>query len=347
MDQTMKLTSEKERNSNIELLRIVSMMGVVALHYVNGSIGGIEQYAAFPNFTWMFVNAVRSMAIPLVNVFVLITGYYMVSRESFSYRKPADLMMTVLFYGMMRSFFSMAEGSFTFSGMMRNLFPIFYGSDWFIQTYLILYLLSPFVNKCLKTLRYSSHRLLLITQICLFSIWSSVGFNAPLKDRGYGIINFITLYMLGAFIRLHLEHCRFLAGIKVFSCFMIFGFCACLTFLSGIFINPFGYDFITNVCGAAGLFTAFIKMKHRSSRVVNRLGSKAFDVFFVHGKGLFQLLGIGMVPHTILLIPHILFTAAGCYLFGFICGCIRKYVFDRSVNIVISRTECLNRIIEI
>lgn len=30
----------KERNSNIELLRILSMMMIVGLHYLNGNMGG-------------------------------------------------------------------------------------------------------------------------------------------------------------------------------------------------------------------------------------------------------------------------------------------------------------------
>lgn len=67
MDQEASMTmAGTERNSNIELLRILAMLGVVALHYVNGNIGGIGQHAAYPNFTWIFVNAVRSIGIPLV-----------------------------------------------------------------------------------------------------------------------------------------------------------------------------------------------------------------------------------------------------------------------------------------
>ena len=88
----------KNRNSNFELLRILAMMGVVALHYVNGAIGGVELYANFPNFSWAFTVAVRSLAVPLVNVFVLITGYYMVTKTKHSYRKAADIFVTVTFY---------------------------------------------------------------------------------------------------------------------------------------------------------------------------------------------------------------------------------------------------------
>ena len=41
----------KQRDSNFEVLRILSMCGIIAVHYMNNEIGGAVQNAVFPNLS--------------------------------------------------------------------------------------------------------------------------------------------------------------------------------------------------------------------------------------------------------------------------------------------------------
>ena len=68
------MKQEKSRTSNFEVLRIVSMCGIIAVHYMNSEIGGAIQNAVFPNFSWIFMHFLSSFCVPLVNCFVLISG---------------------------------------------------------------------------------------------------------------------------------------------------------------------------------------------------------------------------------------------------------------------------------
>ncbi len=120
-----------------------------------------------------------------------------------------------------------------------------------------------------------------------------------------------------------------------------------MTFILGIFTNPFGYDFITNVFGALFLFLFFTKLPPRSRRPVNWLSARAFDVFFMHGQKIFQMLGIGAVPQNILLIPHLAFVLVCCYLLGTATGSFRMFLFDHSVNKALSGLRWLNRNISV
>ena len=118
-----------ERNSNIELLRIISMMGIVALHYVHGGIGGVENYSSYPNFTWFFVSGVRSLAIPLVNVFVLITGFFIIRLTKLLLRKVINLLVIAAFYGLVFYFVNLVLDHSTFNllALAKSVFPFFFG----------------------------------------------------------------------------------------------------------------------------------------------------------------------------------------------------------------------------
>ena len=193
----------KERKSNLELLRILAMCGIIILHYTG--MGGAVQNNVFPSFSWFAVHFLNSFCIPLVNCFVLITGYFLIEKTVFSLKKPIELLVITAFYGLLAYVIRVCteDNSLSPREVLNAAFPFIVGKRWFVETYIILILLAPFINKLLCALRQQDYRLLLSFQLALFCVWYSLGLSAPLLDDGYGIINFLTLYMLGGYIRLY------------------------------------------------------------------------------------------------------------------------------------------------
>ena len=221
---------KSERSSNFEILRIISMCGIIILHYFNSSYGGMIQNAKFPDFPWIFSNLLDSLCIPLVNCFVIISGFFLINKDKFSLRKPFNLICTTAFYGIIAFFVGLLLGNskFTLYNLFIAIFPFFAGYRWFVETYLILLLLCPFINIMLKSLNKRSFSVLLTIQIFIFSVWYSIGLSAPLLDNGYGIINFITLYLIGAYLRLFVfENIKTQIKWKYFSIYL---FTSLLTF---------------------------------------------------------------------------------------------------------------------
>lgn len=334
----------KQRNSNIEILRILGMMGVIALHYVHSNMGGVEAFAVFPGFTWLFVAGVRSLGIPLVNTFILITGYFMISSKDFSLRKPIDLLTITMFYGFVFYFVEILFQGHLFSlgNLMKNIFPFFFGSAWFVKTYVILYLLAPYLNKALAGLEYRAYMRLMIIQISLFSVWYSIGLSSPVVDDGYGIINFVTLYLAGGFIRRFGEQSNLLKRINKITALVFFFVMSAGTFVMSVFINSFGYAFITNVLGSVFLMIFFVKLQSRSVREVNVLASKAFDVFFVHTH-LFAISCTTTVAATLWVIPHMILFLTVAYLIGWAIGTLREYLFSLTLNRILDMIGIINK----
>ena len=336
----------KQRRSNLELLRIISMCGIVMLHYLG--MGGALQNIAFPNFSWFINGLVGGFCVPLVNCFVLITGYFMVRKTVFSLRKPVELLIITAFYGGLSWLIAAVCGAEVLSaaGIAEALFPFIRGSRWFVETYIILILFAPFLNVVLLRLKREHYRLLLAIQVGLFCIWYSVGLSAPVHDDGYGIGKFITLYLLGGYIRLHgADADRFSRRL----CIIVYVGCALATFALSYFINPFGYSFVTNVVGSTALFLGFLKWELGVRPAVNRISAAAFDIYFVHSDFntsylLFSgLLGARFVADTPWMLLHLVLVIPAVWVLGYVAWLLRRALFSRTVDRLLDRFVLLNQ----
>lgn len=325
-----------ERKSNLELLRILSMCGIIVMHY--SGMGGAVQDNIFPNFSWFFVHFLNGFCIPLVNCFVLISGYFLIERKVFSLKKPTELLIITAFYGGIAYIVYLITGDdiVSIGGVLKAIFPFIEGKRWFVETYIILILFAPFLNKLLCTLNRLHYGILLVIQLSIFSIWYSVGLSAPLLDDGYGIINFLTLYILGGYIRLYGTESKVLSVSKR-KYAMLYCACAIVTFVLSYFINPYGYAFITNIIGAVSVFLLFLKWDIGGSRIINGISKATFDVYFVHSDArtsrllFFELLGAKYVSDSPAMIPHMFLVIIVVWLLGFATYYIRRLIFNMTV----------------
>lgn len=338
------------RKSNLELLRIVSMCGIVVMHYFG--MGGAVQSSIFPTFSWFVTHFLNSFCIPLVNCFVLITGYFLINKTVLSLRKPAELLIITAFYGAISYLVavSIERGQISPGDALRAILPFLIVKRWFVETYILLLLFAPFLSLLLRCLKQAHYRLLLGIQLAVFCLWYSLGFSAPVLDDGYGLTNFITLYMLGGYIRLHGASLR---RISVCSLAAVYVLCALATFILSYFINPFGYAFVTNILGSVAAFALFLNWEMGVRPAVNRISAAAFDVYFIHSDFntsylLFScVLGARFVTDTPWMLPHLLLVIPAVWVLGFLCFHGRKWLFARFVDPILDRWNLINRKIDL
>lgn len=342
------------RKSNLELLRILSMCGIVALHYINPTMGMAIQNAVYPNFSWIFSNVLLSFSVPLVNCFVLISGYFLIGKTVFNLRKIVDILLTTFFYGAVCYFLwvLITGNGITAGELFEACIPFTAGRRWFVESYIILLLFAPFLNILLNHISRRDYRLLLSIQIFLFSVWYSVGVSAPLLDDGYGITNFITLYMLGGYIRLHGKDGKFLP-VKKRYCFVGYCLCSLATFALSIFINPYGYAFLTNIAGAALIFAAFLNWDAGIIPWVNKISAASFDVYFVHSDYytaallMYHLLGAKRYVDSPWLILHMVIVIIAVWVLGITGFILRKRLFSAVTKRKNGKRRIINREIDI
>ena len=190
---------EKERDSNFELLRIISMFLIVLGHIIMH--GKVLENCTNPGLK-IILEIIMMILIVHVNSFVLITGYFQ-STSKFKQSKLWSIISTNWFYkALILIIFSILNIE-TFSNLDKfiNLFPLNLSDYWFINTYLITYCLSPYLNKLIDSLKKKDYQKLLIVLFIIFSVFPYTTGNRIFQNDGYSLYNFIFLYLIGAYLR--------------------------------------------------------------------------------------------------------------------------------------------------
>lgn len=190
------------RESNMELLRIVSMLLVMALHanFRALPLPGVPQIAANPSSAWLQF-LVEGFAIVAVNVFVLISGWYGI-RPRLS--RLGGLVFQVLFFLLLSvACCAVVAPDDLDSKMWGRFFLLGIWDYWFVKAYLALYILSPVLNAFVEK---ASRRQFGAVLAGFFALELVYGWWAPDTGwwaKGFSFPSFIGLYLLARFMRLH------------------------------------------------------------------------------------------------------------------------------------------------
>ena len=104
------------RQSNIEILRIVAMLGIVAYHFVVHSGLNLSGVELGINIYWLkFIRVFGKVGI---DVLVLISGFFLVQTDRIRTGKLLKLWMQVFFYSIVSS--SVSLGLTEFSSFMQD-----------------------------------------------------------------------------------------------------------------------------------------------------------------------------------------------------------------------------------
>lgn len=200
-----KAAITKTRNTNLDLLRIVSMLLIVFLHSIDHS-GVLENAENCGSGMYFYVRFTYMLCQVCVNLFVMLSGYFLVTSK-FRLKKLVTLWMEAAFYAVVLRLVFMLTGARPFSvvSLVSCFFPILTGRYWFITIYVGLYLIFPFLNILIRAMDKKQHALLNICLFGLFSLWSSIhpsiaGMNS---GGGWGLAWFVVLYLAAAWLRLY------------------------------------------------------------------------------------------------------------------------------------------------
>ena len=198
-----KIDEIQKRNIGLDCLRIVSMIMIVFVHYLGkGGLLNIENTSNNYHVIYYFIEALSIIA---VNCYVLISGYFLI-KSKFKWKKVLQLWLETLFYSIAIYFIIVGLGlkELDFKGVIKSLFPIITKEYWFINIYLVMYILSPFLNKLINNMNKKEYQNLLIILVICFSIISILPNEYTLdSSEGYGIIWFICLYLIAGYIRIY------------------------------------------------------------------------------------------------------------------------------------------------
>ncbi len=282
------------RVTNLELYRIITMLLIVAHHYVVNS--GLT-YANGP----ITDNPLSSHSIFLllfgawgktgINCFVLFSGYFM-CQKNITLKKFVKLLCEIMFYRIVISSIFWITGfeKFTISGLVKVIIPIWNLGTGFFSAYLIFYLFIPFLNVLIHHLSETQHvRLLaLVSFSYIFLGTFRPFFSVTMNYTSW----FIVLYLISSYIRLYPKKifentriwristiiCIFISSISVLVC----------TWLSMKLGKSLYYIFVSDsntllaVLTSISSFLYFRNMKIPQNKFINTVASTTFGVLCIH-----------------------------------------------------------------
>lgn len=134
----------KKRDSSIDLLRILAMLGVVVLHVARTS-GALSLDAATCLEGKLSSNICESFTIYSVNIFALVTGYLCALSKT-NYSRYLELYFSTVFYyvGILCVVWVCIGARTVGVDVMKNLIPTKL-PYWYVVSYTVLFFLMPFL----------------------------------------------------------------------------------------------------------------------------------------------------------------------------------------------------------
>ena len=327
----------KQRNSAFELLRILSMVLIIAHHF--SVHGGFFFHSRSLTANMLFLQLLSIGGKIGVNLFVLISGYFTVVSEKWRPEKAAKLWLQILFYSLVIYLGSCAAGltELTPMGLLYSFLPILSNQWWFASAWFVMYLLSPWLNRMLKGLSRKHYSLLLGAGAFFFCV---IPVLTWLPGRIRDVLWFVWLYALAGYLRLHGTAVKRPGAAALGSFLLTFGHSTVMLFFrtrTGGTYETVYYDMyhILILVTSVLLFVAFSRLEIPGCRRINSLAEVSFGIYLIHDsnylryplwQGLFRCASFR--DSGWLLIYALVLTAA-VYL---VCGgleALRKKLLDR------------------
>ena len=277
---------KKERDSNMELFRILAMFLVLVVHADFFSLGAPTSAeistSSLSSFTRLFFE---SLSIGCVDMFVLLSGWYGIRPKIKSFSnfifQCAFFLLSIYAFCLL---FHLSE--LNIRGIMGCLLLLKW--NWFIKAYLLLYILSPVINSFVESSTQKLHRNVLICFFIFQSIFSWIVNAAVFFESGYSTISFIGLYLLARYFSKYKSRWMTYDRKVYLLVFILVSFIgAVASYAFGVFRIPyfngliFRYDSPVVILASLSLLIYFSKL-HFHSKIINWIGASSFAVFLLH-----------------------------------------------------------------
>lgn len=351
-------STRKIRNSNLELFRILTMLSIVAHHYVVNSgllaADGVinSNPTSLHSLVLLLVGAWGKIGI---NSFVLITGYFM-CKSNITLKKFLKLFFEIMFYRIVVAavFWVTGYSAFSIRELVKVLIPIKDISTGFTSTYLVFFLFIPFLNILIHNLNERQHICLLL--LCGF-LYVFLG-TVPYFSVTFNYVSwFIVLYFISSYIRLYPKRIYKNNAFWSVALFVMTLLCAASVIGCDFLFKGSYYLFVTDsntllaVLESVCAFMFFNNLKIKNSKVINVIASATFGVLLIHANSdtmrswlwgdLLNVVGVHTESNGYL---HILLSVLGIYFVCTVLDLIRIYVLEKPIfNNTDNLLEKINR----
>ncbi len=317
------MQSKKPRSSNIELLRIYSMFFIIWCHLWDGKV-------ALSGGTFLEHLMASAAGVGAVDIFVLITGYFLINRTEFTLVRFFKILLEVMFWNFVIVAVFVGLGVAPSRDLLTCLFPLAPTkfNVWFVSQYLALILLQPFISRFVSSLTRTQYRALICVML-LLTTEIVPGFPLGFLYSGsFRLSWFITLFLIGGYFQSY--GIPKLRGRIYAVLFIVVSLLWSASYLRGW--TQIGYNSLLTLGVGILLFCTVLRIDIGSNRGINWVASSTFAAYLIHqnyylshvlyssmpdsvGSGFWPVLLSGIVYMSVLFMAMIVMDKIRIYIF--------------------------------
>lgn len=224
------------RNYGLDLLRIISIWMVVALHVVN--LGGILHNTVPSSVQYHIAWTINMLCYCAIHCFALISGYVGINNK-FKLKRIIEIWVQVVFWCLTITLFcwTILKVDIGIKEWIKAVMPVMFQQYWYVTAYFCLFFFMPCLNCIVKNLERKYMKMALFMSVVLFSVLQTIR-QVDVFGTGYGFsfLWLAILYVFGAYIKQYDIHIK---SVKAFGGYILCCLLA-LAFKMGVeFCPPF------------------------------------------------------------------------------------------------------------
>lgn len=285
---------KKPRSSNLELYRIISMLMIVAHHYVVNSglfAAGGPMVSNPTSVNSLYLSIFGAWGKVGINCFLMITGFFMCT-SNISVRKFIKLLLQIYLYKLLLFPILLIAGYESVSCMriIKLLMPVWsFSTGNFVSCFIAFWLTIPFLNVLIRGLNKRQHVLLILLLLCFYTVFGSIPkFDVPLNY----ITWFGVIYFIASYFRLYpqpiFERRKIWGVLTILTILLSIASVVVVQFFYGLKGFEYSYFFVRDsnkilaVAFAICSFLWFKNLNIRYNKIINAFGAATFGVLLIH-----------------------------------------------------------------
>lgn len=290
------------RNSSIELMKVIAIILIIISHTTIKYVGKGSMYYCDLNCATNDVNVLINIIFQHFGmlgdtVFFFCSAWFLCDDNRIKPNKPIKIAADNYFFCILITIVILILGfSVGKKDILNQIIPLTSNINWFVPSYIILYLIHPLLNKAVSSLSKKQMALFTFAFLGYFTIKNII---FPTIDQFYTrLLGSILIYFMAIYIKRY--GLKYVKNIKINVALFIMGI---ILFVSrGILLNYLGlrieslsddmlrFDTFTDILDLMIVIPGFclLSQKNFSSKLINHFSSLSLLIYVIHGNYLIK-----------------------------------------------------------
>lgn len=319
------------------------MLFIIAYHLLS--------FVVLPNYesTNVTPKAMELIFHSGVVLFVLISGYFSIR---LSVKSVLKLLLPILIY------YVPAMIVYGGIGFLGGVFWLSKSPYWFVKVYLLLLLLSPYINRLWDKTNRKQH-VYIISALAFFSVYMGTIYGEISLVDGKNIVHFVLLYYIGRTISDYRKKLNSIGSIRPFLLYVSLVTCIVLLYINFsegligtlVWLITFRYNSPLLIAESVLLFIAMSNM-NINNKLINKFATASYPIYIMHNNKMYLLWlapaifnGLKIFNNYQLMVAVVVLSVF-TYFAGFIIHQIIKPLLDRVIGCLCLKLNVIDHFID-